>query len=204
MSISNSIAVIVFLATAPEVVFGFQHAFMPVLSKWCYSGSYFAAGAITASAGHHLSSICPQPLKAFSCGFVASMIAMTIGIWSISFANPLTAYLQTNWQSSVILSILTSLAAWKISISFVEILSSLAARLNFENFFCYATKYVASASFSIYLLHHPLVALIQLYLKLKAPNQSPVLKVFISFSLSVSLTIGLYYLASKIRKYSLK
>lgn len=198
--ISNSIAVIFVLAIAPEVVFGFQHAFMPVLSKWCYSGTYFAAGAITASGGNQLSKTTTIPLKALSCGSVASMIAIAVGTWSIAFADQLSANLQTNWETSLILSILTTVAAWKISTSLIAILSSLPTIFNFYKFLRPAVAYLASASFSIYLLHHPLVALIQLNLKLNAPGHSPTLKAFICFSLAVSLTIGIYYLSSKIRK----
>ena len=200
MYIFNGIAVIVFLATAPEVVFGFQHAFMPVLSKWCYSGTYFAAGAITASGGFQFSDLNPRPLKALSCGTAASMIAIAVGTWSISFADPFSANLQTNWQASIILSILTTIAAWKISTSLVEILSCLPTMFGFYRFLRPAVTYLASASFYVYLLHHPLVALIQLNLKLNAPNHSPGLKVLICFSLAVSLTIGFYYLSSKIQK----
>lgn len=200
MYISNTLAVVFFLATAPEVVFGFQHAFIPVLSKWCYSGTYFAAGAITASGGYQLSIITPRPLKALSCGSVASMIAIAVGTWSIAFADPLSANLQTNWQTSLILSILTTIAAWKISTSLVEILSCLPTIFSLYRFLRPAVTYLASASFYVYLLHHPLVALIQLNLKINAPNHSPALKVLICFSLAVSLTIGIYYLGSKIRK----
>lgn len=198
--ISNSIAVIIFLAIAPQVVFGFQHAFMPVPSKWCYSGAYFAAGAITASGCYQLSKTTSSPLKALSCGSIASMIAIAVGTWSIAFADPLSGNLQTNWQTSLILSILTTVAAWKISTSLVEILSSLPTMFNFNISLRPAVTYLASASFYIYLLHHPLVALIQLNLKLNAPDHSPALKVLICFTMAVSLTIGIYYISSKIRK----
>ncbi len=39
---------VVTLAIAPEVVYGFQHAFWPIPTKWIYSGTFFAGGAFIA------------------------------------------------------------------------------------------------------------------------------------------------------------
>ncbi|TWU41517.1 Glucans biosynthesis protein C [Novipirellula aureliae] len=170
------------LLVAPEVVWGFQHAFAPVPSKWLYSGSFFAGGlwiAATDPSFHWLRKR-RGVLGIASWMFLAT--AVTLGRWHLEFSNLATG---SDWPASVALAIITVAAAWLMTLW----LSTASLSLNRLPV---SVQYLAAASFWVYLVHHPLLGLTHLDLKLMMPEVNPAAKTAISFAVSVTVSLLTY------------
>lgn len=132
----------VVLWTAPEVIVGFQHSFVPVPAKFVFSGLFFAAGA----AEFHRPTRWAAPTN-FTC-LAAGIILLSVlplihrqaaaplaGAERLILALGLTSY-----------TVLIVQAAWHKAVSSTQPTSPW-------------TDYLSRASFWIYLVHHPLTAI---------------------------------------------
>jgi len=166
------------LVIAPEVVWGFQHRFYPVPSKWLYSGAFFFAGVGLGSFDCGLNLLARHATR--YAGFAAAMIfpAMLIGQWHVGGGDQKTA--------TIVLALTTTAAA---SLTTAALLG-FAAR--FRQPLAQHWNYLAAASFWIYLVHHPFLGLMQIDLKWLLPQVSPVLKVMIGCIGAVSLSLLTY------------
>lgn len=143
------------LFTVPKVVFGFQHDFLPVPSKWFYSGLYFFGG-ILLSENHKLQLACRKhwPLLLLTGAF-ATLLGVHFGCQMLD-DNSRTIL-------RMLASFLTVVSAWTISLGSVGWASR--SRLPTSP----AIRYLAAASFWVYLIHHPIVGLCHIQLKVLFP-----------------------------------
>jgi glucan biosynthesis protein C len=126
----------------PETVVGFQHSFLPVPAKFIYSGLFFAAGVLEF---HRPTKVrVPLVLTAVVCGLL--QLAM-LPLIHRQADEPLVGPEK--------LALVLGMAAYAVAVS------RLAWRWawNSQRPLPPAVSYLARASFWIYLVHHPLVAL---------------------------------------------
>jgi peptidoglycan/LPS O-acetylase OafA/YrhL len=133
---------------APEVVVGFQHSFLPVPMKFLYSGLFFAAGI---AEFHHPSR---SSIRSTAGLAIAGMILIGLLPWiHRQAAEPLIA--GPRWMLAIGLAtyaFLVTRAAWRLAWDSKSTISP-------------ATDYLVRASFWVYLVHHPLVAIWQIVLR---------------------------------------
>ncbi len=173
------------LVIRPEVVWGFQHAFAPVPSKWLYSGAFFAGGLLLAYADPGLDKLKSQAprLVPFAVLFLAA--AVFLGRWHLE-TNSTTKQATNPFFAQTILALVTTASATLVTLSAI----GMAVRLIHRN--SVKMQYLAAASFWIYLVHHPLLGLLHIDLKWLFPTLSPVIKTGLAFAVSVGVSLLLY------------
>ncbi|WP_162006856.1 acyltransferase family protein [Roseimaritima sediminicola] len=160
------------LCMVPEVVFGFQHHFLPFLSKWVYSGTFFAGGVWLAIYDNRLRQIQRLAWRMMWIAAVTGVAAIVAGLQFLEHNNSLTVRL--------LLGCATTVSAWATTVGLIGLATRYATvRLP-------AVRYVAGASFWMYLVHHPLIGLIHTDLKLLLPEASPILKAALAMSLTTA------------------
>lgn len=162
----------------PEVVWGFQHAFAPVPSKWLYSFTFFAGGLSLAVHDPQLSRLRSISPRLMPVGGVTAVAAVILGRWHLSGGQSQAA--------SVMLAILTVLGAWMLTlggIGFADRRTKAASGW---------VAYLSAASFWIYLVHHPVLALVHIDLKWWMPALDPTVKMFGAFAVSVTWSLLSY------------
>ncbi|TWT79133.1 glucans biosynthesis protein [Planctomycetes bacterium CA13] len=169
----------VVVSIAPEVVWGFQHAFAPVPSKWIYSGTFFVGGLWIASNDPSWSWVRENTKTLAICSVMLLVAAVTLGRWHLSSGA------LTDTVTTASLSVVTVSAAWSVSL-FVSGLSLSIRRIPRW------LEYFAAASFWVYLLHHPILGLAHLDLKLMMPSVGPIAKAMMSFSISMTVSLLTY------------
>lgn len=172
------VAGVAIIAFSPEVVWGFQHSFVPVPSKWCYSGLFFAAGVVLASRDPDLQELKKRAGRWLGPAALITIATVILGRWHLSGGdNPL---------ARATLAILTVSSACALTFSLIGVT---AVRVRSVSTM---VRYVAAASFWIYLVHHPLVALTHIDLKTLLPGANPLLKFGIAFATSLTVSLGTY------------
>ncbi len=165
------------LSIAPEVVWGFQHEFYPVPSKFLYSGTFFAGGLLIASVDPSFAWFRERARVMVVLSVMLLASAVLLGQWHLAH--------QENALASQGLAFVTVLAAWSVTLTLVS--SSLSiTRLSTP------IAYLAAASFWVYLVHHPILGLVHFDLKGWIPGISPVVKITIAFAVSVGLSLATY------------
>ncbi len=165
------------LMIAPEVVWGFQHAFLPVVSKWVYSGTFFAAGMLIANVDPSLASLENKTRTLAIASTLLLVTAVTLGRWHLEYGDSDLA------QAG--LAIVTVLAAYAVTFF------SIAASRKIHHL-SVPLQYLAAASFWIYLVHHPILGLVHIDLKQLLPGVDPSVKMMAAFSISVGLSLLTY------------
>lgn len=189
---------IVTLTLSPEVVFGFQHAFAPVFSKWVYSGTFFAGGIAIANFDPNFRMIDRLAIRHLAIGTMATTAAVLLGRWTLR-VEPSGGELATHWWIiSVSLASITVLAAWCVPLGAIGIANRSSERLTRFPSLCRGIRYVAGASFWIYLVHHPIVGLAHIDLKWLAPGLWPAVKSLLTLGIAVGW--GLFSYEFMIRK----
>ena len=189
----TTIALLVFcgigtLWAAPEVVWGFQHSFIPVTSKWIYSATFFFAGAWLAHRDEDLSGLAGRCTKLALPAVCLMIASVGIGRVYLSDAAPLSFT-----SGTLMLAIVTTLAAWSTTFAIV-------GRFARSTKSSPAIQFLAASSFWVYLVHHPILGLTHTDLKLMFPTWSPELKCFIAFSVAIGLSLTSYeYLVRRTR-----
>ncbi|TWU35080.1 acyltransferase family protein [Novipirellula artificiosorum] len=177
VSIGLFLVAFVVLAFRPEVVWGFQHAFAPVPSKWIYSGTFFAGGMLLASKDPRLVWI-QSKTPVLGIASVALLVtAVTMGRWHLQFSGDALA--------KGFLAAITVLCAWSTTLFLI------AASGSFQKL-SLPIQYLAAASFWIYLVHHPILGLTHLDLKLTLADTPPTIKTAMAFATSVTVSVLSY------------
>ena len=99
----------------PEVIWGFQHAFAPVASKWIYNGCFFAIGLAFASvdpAAIRWKSASPRWAAVAACTLLATV---PLGLWSLEDSS------QTSQASSLALAVMTATSSLLVSVMLVSL-----------------------------------------------------------------------------------
>ncbi len=97
----------------PEVVWGFQHAFLPVPSKWIYSGLFFAQGAMLAAHDGQLSWLKSNATRLVAPAIALSIAAVMMGRWHLADGDQQLAELT--------LAILTCVGALVVSLAIIGV-----------------------------------------------------------------------------------
>ncbi|EMI15979.1 acyltransferase 3 [Rhodopirellula maiorica SM1] len=168
---------IVTLMIAPEVVWGFQHAFLPVLSKWVYSGTFFAAGMLIAKVDPRLAWFQHRVPSLAIASVMLLVTAVSLGRWNLQYGDSMLA------QSG--LAIATVLAAYSVTLLAIAVSRKI-------NHLSLSLQYLAAASFWIYLVHHPILGLVHIDLKQWMPATNPSLKMAAAFCIAVGLSLLSY------------
>lgn len=131
----------------PEVVIGFQHTFLPVPTKFAYSGMFFLAGAVLCGMPHLREKLqrAAIPMLMVSVPLAVLMTRLTHD-WFIDGFDETTAIRYATTTAGFAWLTVAGLTGL-----FLRIDRPIGARVS----------YIAAASFWIYLLHHPTVGLLQ-------------------------------------------
>ncbi|TWU15939.1 glucans biosynthesis protein [Allorhodopirellula heiligendammensis] len=207
-------AAVISLAMRPEVVWGFQHSFLPVLSKWIYSGAFFATGVLWFQLDPQLTRIAAGGQRLLGPGALLGVAAVSMGIWWLDAAGEPQAWLHGGWgDASMTEGIPTRLGGFPIGgvwmrsgLAFLTVTA--AAVLTFAFIGVASTRIrplgplmssLAAGSFLIYLLHHPVVSLVHIASKFGLPGISPLAKVTLATTLGVAAGWSVSWLAVRRR-----
>lgn len=162
----------------PEVVWGFQHAFLPVPSKWFYSGLFFAFGAVLANWDGQLTWLKSQSTRLVGPAIVLAVVTVLLGQWQVSGGDSELANVT-----------LAGLTCGSALLSTLAIVGIAVARIEKNPV---PIQYLAAASFWVYLVHHPILGLVHIDLKWLLPTVSPIVKTGLSFTIATTVSLLLY------------
>lgn len=162
----------------PEVVWGFQHDFFPVPSKWIYSGVFFALGALIAACDGELDWLKAHSSRLVGPAVITAIAALTLGNWHLRGGS--------NQVASIVLAVTTFGSAMMITLA---IIGESARRIHQVPV---SIRYLAAASFWIYIFHHPFLGLVHVDLKWLLPGVNPIFKIGIAFVLTSALSVASY------------
>ena len=183
-----AVAATLILCIEPQVVWGFQHSFFPVPSKWLYSGIFFTLGLMLAIHDPQLLWVKSQAPRLAAPALITCVIALLLGRWQLDqWTSVTTETSQAGFSMSGIL-----LAAMTAGSAILTTLSLIGLSLKLIPAVPNSVRYLAAASFWIYIVHHPILGLTHLDLKLLLPQLSPVVKMLLSFATACSLSLLTY------------
>jgi glucan biosynthesis protein C len=162
----------------PEVVWGFQHDFLPFASKWIYSGLSFALGAALANFDGEFDWLKANVYRLVPAAVVCSIAAVVLGQWHLAGGN--------NQQAQVALAGLTCLSSILISVSIIGVAVARVGRVSS------LVGYLSAASFWVYIVHHPILGLVHIDLKFVMPGVPPVLKTLLAFAVTSGVCLATY------------
>ena len=174
-------AAIVTLTCSPEVVWGFQHSFFPVFSKWIYSGLFFAAGAILWRCDPDLKSLSFRGERLLALSTLFWIASIVIGLWWLKQNTTLVTVRMTLAVLTVVPAVGVTFGLIGVSIRHIHELGTITQRL-------------AGASLLIYLLHHPVVGLSHITAKYAFPNAPASIKVLFVATLGVAAGLAVDFL----------
>ncbi len=184
----TAVAATLILCIEPQVVWGFQHSFFPVPAKWLYSGVFFTLGLMLAIHDPKLHWVSQQSTRLIAPALITSFIALLLGRWQLAQWESVSAESQQAGVSlaGALLATMTATGALLGTLSLIGIsvkkISTIPTSI----------RYLAAASFWIYIVHHPILGLTHLDLKLLLPEASPLLKMTLSFATACCLSVLTY------------
>ncbi len=165
------------LVLRPDVVWGFQHAFEPVPSKWIYSGTFFLGGIGIAISDPQLLWLRQRVGRLIGPAVLLGFAAVAMGRWHLAGGEGNLA--------AMTLASLTVASAWMITLVGIGV----AARIPSVS---PKVKYLAAASFWVYLVHHPILGIVHLDLKWLLPETAPVVKTALAFGATMLASLLSY------------
>ena len=191
-AVAVAVVGILTLIAVPKVVFGFQHAFLPVFSKWLYSGTFFAGGVAFAVFDPKFRTLNRLAVRNLAIGTIATIAAVLLACWTLWVESSEKNNANINLLISLTLAATTVLAAWGITMGVIGFANRSREWLWQRERTCLAIQYLSNASFWIYLVHHPIVGLVQIDLKWLAPLMLPLTKSVIAASVATGLGLISY------------
>ncbi|MCM2372450.1 acyltransferase [Rhodopirellula sp. ICT_H3.1] len=209
------LAAVVALTLRPEVVWGFQHSFLPVVSKWVYSGAFFAAGVFWYRLDPELDELAERGSRLLGPGVLLTTAAVCIGTWWLGVIGDPAMWIGGGWAgidpevttekfagqlpaSSLVMR--SALAILSVGAASLITFALMGISLASVNRLSPIMKSLANASFLIYLLHHPVVGLAHIAAKFALPTVSPIAKVALVSSLGVAAGWSVSWLATRRRQ----
>ena len=180
------------LIWAPEVVFDFQHATLPVPSKWLYSSTFFAGGVALAIFDPQFRIVNRLSSRHLALGAAATVAVVALGRWTLRMQDANMDEATTNWHARVSLAGMTVLGAWMMSLGIIGMANRIAPRLERRTRTANGIRYLAGASFWIYLVHHPVLGVVHINLKWLTPSLSPFAKSLLSLLIAVGWAVLSY------------
>jgi len=156
---------------------------LPVPSKWIYSGVFFAAGCGLALHDGELKQTSLSAPRLLAIGLVLLATSVTLGTWSLEQTD---ANRVANRAASFLLALLTVAAATTTTFGLI------GASVRYVKEASKPIRYVAAASFWIYLIHHPLLGLIHTDIKWIWPQGQPVMKLCVSFVIATGVSLLMF------------
>ncbi len=152
----------------PTTVWGFQHAWWPVPTKWAYCGGMFAVGIgwFGVDPAMNLARGGRPKLTAIAAGFAAAVL--TIPAISSTPATPVAAVL-----------IVAASMSWSGHLA--RAIPAIVVP-------------IASASMLVYLLHHPVVALAHVTMRVVGPAGWPILKMTVVAAAGLFIPMAIAWL----------
>lgn len=190
--VAGWIAASIVIYLRPEVIWGFQHDFAPVPSKWVYNGCFFMIGLAIARvdpATLRWRSLSPAWIAVTLC-FVVATVWLGLGMLE-STANQFYASRIARALTTASSSLLASLVIVGMALRYIRAVPV-------------AIQYLAAASFWIYLVHHPIVGLVHIDLKWLLPDAPPFLKAALATTISLAgslLTFECFIRRSKLGRW---
>ncbi|TWT94882.1 acyltransferase family protein [Neorhodopirellula pilleata] len=175
------VAGVAMLTVHPEVVWGFQHSFLPVFSKWFYSALFFFGGAIWWRCDPRLEALARQGDRMLAVSGLFWVASVGFGIWFLS-------------QPSTDLIVRASLALVTVAAASGLTYALIGTSLHHVVRLSPITQRLASASLMIYLVHHPVVGLAHITAKYAAADVPVWLKVGVVSVLGVGVGVGVDHL----------
>lgn len=166
------------VATRPEVVWGFQHAWLPVPSKWIYCGTFFAGGWWLATRDPQLRQIRRMPAVWLAAVAIITGFTVTLGRWHLGGGDGLGV--------RILLPVLSVISAWGVT------LATFGAAERWVRKLPRPVEYLAAASLWIYLVHHPVVALVQVDMKFFFVDAPPLWKMAIASGTATLISLLTY------------
>ena len=167
------------VAIQPRVVWGFQHDFAPVPTKWMFCAAFFVLGLVWSRRSTEFATTGPQRIRLAGLSVCFLAAALTLGVHHLGTPDDA----MTPMLSRVTLACLTAAAA------VTTVRCVLAWCLSRQKPFGVVVGHLSAASLWIYLVHHPLVGLMHIDAKALWPEASGWMK-FVGVSgcgLAVSL-----------------
>lgn len=163
------------LAAVPKIVFGFQHDFLPVPSKWLYSGTYFCGGVILGTSSNLRTWLTHRRYFLLALGSIALWFSVRYGTTFLAGDTGLSHRL---WMSGA-----SVVAAWSLTLGLHgwALGSTWPARP--------WVRYFSAASLWIYMVHHPIVALTHIVLKSSFSELHPVGKTMLAAIVGLSFSL---------------
>jgi len=183
---------VMILAVAPQVVYGFQHAFLPVPSKWLYSGTFFFGGVVIGVVDPKWRFSVDSAGRLAGFGAVCAVAAVLMGQWTIERSDATSLAMDIGWFHRLVLASLTVAAAWGISLGGIGLADRVGRRFEGGRRFGRSVSYLAAASFWVYLIHHPLVAILHIDLKWSMPTASPMVKSVVTLGVAMAVSLVTY------------
>ncbi len=162
----------------PEVVWGFQHSFLPVPSKWVYSGLFFVFGAMLAAHDGQFLWLKTNVSRLIAPTIMLSTTAVVLGRWHLAQGDQQLA--------DMTLAALTCSSALLVSITLLGIAVKRIDRVP------RLVSYLAAGSFWVYIVHHPILGLVHLDLKWMLPGISPIAKTLVAFIVTSGVCLLTY------------
>ncbi len=169
---------VITLVIRPEVVWGFQHSFFPLPSKWIYSGTFFLGGVLIANRDPNLTFLRTIAGRLAMPAILLGGFTILLGQWHLAGEQDLAA--------NILLATITTASAWLITLWIIGVATQHVKRISF------AVQYLAAASFWVYVIHHPFLGLIHTDLKWLLPTMLPAAKMLIAFGTCVGFSLLLY------------
>lgn len=180
------LAAVLSIYLAPEVVWGFQHGFAPVPSKWLYCGTYFLGGWLMGRWDPSLQSLQARAGRFFGVGVVSLLVTIPLGIWHLDQSGAGIAL--------ATLALMTTLSAATLTLGLIGLATGSSWPVG------RVVSYLAGASFWIYLIHHPLLGLLHIDLKWLLPEASGLTKLLLSFGATILVSLLTYeYIVQRTR-----
>ncbi|MGI9471255.1 MAG: acyltransferase family protein [Rubripirellula sp.] len=172
----------------PEVVWGFQHSFLPFASKWIYSGVFFVFGVLLAVHDGDLKWLTRRAPQMVIPACLATVTALAMGAWQLGVWESADSMVNqaSNPLASMLLAVATTLGALLVTLAIVGLAVRNIQRVPV------AISYLAAASFWVYIVHHPVVGLVHLDLKWTVPGLPSVLKVAAAFVVTCTFALLTY------------
>ena len=167
----------------PQVVWGFQHASVPLLSKWIYSGVFFAAGVLLSLRDPKLDWLRGATSRTIAPAILLVIAAVTMGRWHL---GQLYSDGGEGQLASITLAILTVAGATSATLAILAVAARRVSSISLP------VRYLVAASFWVYLVHHPVVALVHIDLKILLPVVPPAVKAVIAFSIATGWSLMTY------------
>ena len=169
---------IVAVAVRPQVVWGFQHAWVPVPSKWMYCGTYFFGGWLLATHDPELTWLRRVGPRWILPSLLLAGFAVILGRWHLGGGDGRVA--------GLLLAGLTVAAACGLTLAILGAAERWVHRLP------PTVDYIAVASLWIYLVHQPIVALLHIDLKYAAPGLTPMAKMLVAATATTGVSLLTY------------